>query len=80
MVVKHGQVLLTTDHGTIETPIFMPVGTAGSVKGIHKRDLKEDIAHRLFSEILIICICALDCQILSRLEVCTNLMDGMAQF
>jgi queuine tRNA-ribosyltransferase len=35
--------IVTTDHGTIETPIFMPVGTAGSVKGIHKRDLKEDI-------------------------------------
>lgn len=34
---------ITTDHGTIETPIFMPVGTAGSVKGIHTRDLKEDI-------------------------------------
>ncbi|HEY3372158.1 MAG TPA: tRNA guanosine(34) transglycosylase Tgt [Prolixibacteraceae bacterium] len=35
--------LITTDHGNIETPIFMPVGTAGSVKGIHARDLKEDI-------------------------------------
>ncbi|HYQ57395.1 MAG TPA: tRNA guanosine(34) transglycosylase Tgt [Draconibacterium sp.] len=35
--------LITTDHGTIETPIFMPVGTAGSVKGIHTRDIKEDI-------------------------------------
>ncbi len=34
---------ITTGHGNIETPIFMPVGTAGSVKGIHKRDLKEDI-------------------------------------
>lgn len=34
---------ITTDHGNIETPIFMPVGTAGSVKGIHTRDLKEDI-------------------------------------
>nr|WP_320021312.1 tRNA-guanine transglycosylase [uncultured Draconibacterium sp.] len=34
---------ITTDHGTIETPIFMPVGTAGSVKGIHTRDIKEDI-------------------------------------
>ena len=38
---------LTTDHGTIETPIFMPVGTAGSVKGIHKRDLKEDIGAQI---------------------------------
>jgi queuine tRNA-ribosyltransferase len=35
--------VITTDHGTIETPIFMPVGTAGSVKGIHTRDLQEDI-------------------------------------
>lgn len=35
--------LLTTDHGNIETPIFMPVGTAGTVKGVHTRDLKEDI-------------------------------------
>ena len=34
---------LVTDHGKIETPIFMPVGTAGSVKGIHVKDLKEDI-------------------------------------
>lgn len=35
--------LITTDHGTIETPIFMPVGTVGSVKAIHQRELKEDI-------------------------------------
>ncbi|MBP5210796.1 MAG: tRNA guanosine(34) transglycosylase Tgt [Bacteroidales bacterium] len=35
--------LITTDHGMVETPIFMPVGTVGSVKGIYHRDLKEDI-------------------------------------
>lgn len=35
--------LLSTGHGQIQTPIFMPVGTAGSVKGIHARDLKQDI-------------------------------------
>jgi queuine tRNA-ribosyltransferase len=35
--------LVTTDHGTIQTPIFMPVGTVGSVKGVHQRELKEDI-------------------------------------
>ncbi len=34
---------LTTDHGKIKTPIFMPVGTLGSVKGIHQHELKEDI-------------------------------------
>ena len=39
--------VLTTDHGKIETPIFMPVGTAGSVKGIHTRDLKEDIGAQI---------------------------------
>ena len=34
---------LTTDHGVIETPIFMPVGTVATVKGVHQRELKEDI-------------------------------------
>ena len=35
--------LINTDHGTIETPIFMPVGTAATVKGIFHRDLREDV-------------------------------------
>lgn len=34
---------MVTDHGTIETPIFMPVGTVASVKSVHQRELKEDI-------------------------------------
>ena len=34
---------LSTDHGNIETPIFMPVGTAATVKGVHQRELKQDI-------------------------------------
>jgi len=34
---------LVTDHGTIPTPIFMPVGTAGTVKAVHQRELKNDI-------------------------------------
>ncbi|MDA8661343.1 tRNA guanosine(34) transglycosylase Tgt [Schleiferiaceae bacterium] len=33
---------ITTDHGNIQTPIFMPVGTAGTVKGVHTKDLRED--------------------------------------
>jgi len=33
---------IETDHGNIETPIFMPVGTAGTVKAVHIRDIKED--------------------------------------
>ena len=35
--------LITTDHGQIETPIFMPVGTVGSVKGVTDRDLHNEV-------------------------------------
>lgn len=35
--------LLHTDHGMIETPIFMPVGTAGTVKGVHQQELKSEV-------------------------------------
>jgi len=34
---------IITDHGVIQTPIFMPVGTVGSVKAVHQRDLRDDI-------------------------------------
>lgn len=34
---------LSTAHGDIETPIFMPVGTAGTVKGVHQREIKNDV-------------------------------------
>lgn len=34
---------LVTDHGPIQTPIFMPVGTAGTVKAVHQRELADDI-------------------------------------
>src|SRR5690606_9182902 len=33
--------VITTDHGVIETPIFMPVGTVATVKGVHQRELKN---------------------------------------
>ena len=35
--------VLHTDHGKIETPIFMPVGTAGTVKGLHQHELKTEV-------------------------------------
>jgi queuine tRNA-ribosyltransferase len=35
--------IITTDHGQIETPIFMPVGTVGTVKGVSHRELENDI-------------------------------------
>ena len=34
---------VTTDHGVIETPIFMPVGTAATVKGVHQRELEQEV-------------------------------------
>ncbi|MFC2146938.1 MAG: tRNA guanosine(34) transglycosylase Tgt [Eudoraea sp.] len=34
---------IVTDHGVIKTPIFMPVGTAASVKGVHQRELRDEI-------------------------------------
>jgi len=34
---------ITTDHGIIETPVFMPVGTAGNVKAVHQKELVEDV-------------------------------------
>ncbi len=34
---------ITTDHGKIQTPVFMPVGTVGSVKAVHFRELRDDI-------------------------------------
>lgn len=39
--------ILQTAHGTIETPIFMPVGTVGSVKAVHQRELKNDIGAQI---------------------------------
>ena len=43
--------LITTDHGQIETPIFMPVGTIGSVKGVHVTELKEDYSGQHLSSL-----------------------------
>lgn len=39
--------ILQTDHGAIETPIFMPVGTQGTVKGVHQHELREDIGAQI---------------------------------
>jgi queuine tRNA-ribosyltransferase len=39
--------IVTTDHGDIPTPIFMPVGTAGSVKAVHQRELETDVQAKI---------------------------------
>ena len=38
---------ITTDHGTIPTPIFMPVGTVGSVKAVHQRELNDEVQAKI---------------------------------
>jgi len=38
---------ITTDHGTIPTPIFMPVGTVGSVKAVHQRELTNEVQAKI---------------------------------
>lgn len=38
---------ITTDHGTIPTPIFMPVGTVGSVKAVHQRELTDEVQAKI---------------------------------
>ena len=35
--------LISTDHGTIQTPIFMPVGTLGTVKSVSQKDLEDQV-------------------------------------
>ena len=39
--------VFTTDHGPVATPVFMPVGTVGSVKAVHQRELRDDIKARI---------------------------------
>ena len=39
--------LFKTDHGAIETPIFMPVGTIGTVKGVHQKELEQEIGAKI---------------------------------
>ena len=47
--------VLSTGHGLVETPIFMPVGTAGSVKAVHQKeqvDYVEQIQREIFNELI----------------------------
>ena len=48
---------ITTDHGEIQTPIFMPVGTVGSVKAVNQQQLESDIKAQIILAIPIIYTC-----------------------
>ena len=70
--------LITTDHGTIETPIFMPVGTVGSVKAVHQRELRDDIKAQIILGNT--SICGRDSTSCVRPADYTNSTDGNAPF
>jgi tRNA-guanine family transglycosylase len=67
---------ISTDHGEIETPIFMPVGTQGTVKGVHQQELKDVInaqiilgnTYHLYLDLVLI-----SCK---KLVDCINLLIG----
>ena len=63
--------VITTDHGEILTPIFMPVGTVGSVKAVHMSELRDDI-----KATPITCICDQSLTSLSVLVDCTSSIVG----
>ena len=64
--------VLTTAHGEIHTPVFMPVGTVGSVKAVHMRELKEDIRAEI--------ILAREPKFCRQPEDCTVLMAGTGRY
>lgn len=72
--------LITTDHGVIETPIFMPVGTQGTVKGVHMTELKEDTKAQIILGIRTICIFVPVSRSWSRPEACISLIHGIARY
>lgn len=64
---------ITTAHGKIQTPIFMPVGTAATVKGVHQRDLKQEINPDIILGNTTIFTLDLEQKSFNKREVCTNL-------
>ena len=71
--------IITTDHGQIKTPIFMPVGTVGSVKGVHFEELRKQVKAQISWVIPITFTCVQDL-ISSRLQVvCMVSMVGIVQ-
>ena len=60
--------IITTDHGQIKTPIFMPVGTVGSVKGVHFEELRQQVKAQ---------ICARDSKSSRRQADCISSTAGI---
>lgn len=71
--------LITTDHGVIETPIFMPVGTQGTVKGVHMTELEEDINAQIILGNTYHLYLRPDWKYWNRQADCTNSTHGTGQ-
>lgn len=72
--------LITTDHGVIETPIFMPVGTQGTVKGVHMTELKEDTKAQIILGNTYHLYLRPGIGSWSRPEACISLIHGIARY
>ena len=68
--------IITTDHGQIKTPIFMPVGTVGSVKGVHFEELRQQVRPRSSWETPTISTCARDSKSSRRQADCISSTAG----
>ena len=71
--------IISTDHGEIHTPIFMPVGTVGSVKGVYHRDLRDDIRAEIILGNTYTSICAPAWRPSARPAACTRSRPGTAR-
>lgn len=72
--------IITTDHGQIKTPIFMPVGTVGTVKGVHFNELKEQVKAQIILGNTYHLYLRPGLDVLKKLEGYTNSMVGIVQF
>ena len=71
---------LVTAHGTIQTPIFMPVGTAGTVKAVHQRELEADIKAQIILGNTYHLYLRPGLDTLKNAADCTNSLAGISPF
>ena len=72
--------ILHTAHGDVETPVFMPVGTQATVKGVLPRDLIEDLDAKIILATPIISICGRGTRPSASLAGCTSSCPGRGRF
>ena len=72
--------LITTDHGQIQTPIFMPVGTVGSVKAVHFSELREQVKAQIILGTPITSTCVRDWISCVRQADCTSSTPGTVRY